>query len=213
MHLFGFTKTDREQTLINSGKIKDLELKFDFISEDEERGLLKHIDDSVWLRDLKRRVQHYGYKYDYRSRKIDHSFYLGKIPQWMSFLSQRLIDKGIIQFLPDQAIVNDYVENQGIAPHIDCEPCFGDVIISISLNGSCVMNFQREANTKSEDKIPLFIPPRTLIAMKGESRYKWYHGIPNRKSDKFNGKVHLRTRRVSVTFRKIILEGSEQCEL
>ena len=31
------------------------------------------MDARPWLSDLKRRVQHYGYKYDYRARAIDHT--------------------------------------------------------------------------------------------------------------------------------------------
>lgn len=37
-----------------------------FITNEEERELLEHIDRGQWLFDLKRRVQHYGYKYDYK---------------------------------------------------------------------------------------------------------------------------------------------------
>ncbi len=42
----------------------------DFIDEAEERFLLGKIDDSPWLNDLKRRVQHYGYRYDYKARRV-----------------------------------------------------------------------------------------------------------------------------------------------
>lgn len=150
-------------------------------------------------------MQHYGYKYDYKARRIDQSFFIGEISNWMKFLCERLKVQNIIDFVPDQAIINEYIDDQGIAAHIDCEPCFGDTIISISLGGQCIMNFQREVTTKEQDKIPLLIPPRTLIIMKEESRFKWYHGIPSRKSDKFNGEVHKRQRRVSITFRKVII--------
>ena len=124
----------------------------------------------------------------------------------MTGLFNRLQEQKIIAFNPDQAIINEYVDDQGIASHIDCEPCFGDTIISISLGGQCVMNFQREVTTKEQDKIPLLIPARTLIVMTEEARFNWYHGIPSRKSDKFNNEVHKRQRRVSITFRKVILE-------
>jgi hypothetical protein len=44
-----------------------------FISEKEENELVEIIDSQPWLDDLKRRVQHYGYKYDYKARRIDTS--------------------------------------------------------------------------------------------------------------------------------------------
>jgi alkylated DNA repair dioxygenase AlkB len=203
--LFGYTKMDDELTLENASKIGGLKLYFEFITKGEEKKLLEYVDQSEWLTDLKRRVQHYGYKYDYRARRIDKGFYIGKIPKWMDFLGQRLLERNIIDFLPDQAIVNEYVNDQGIAAHIDCEPCFGDTVISISLGGQCVFNFQKEINYKEEDKIPLLLCPRTLVVMTKESRYEWYHGIPERKSDKFNGQIRKRKRRISITFRKVII--------
>ena len=203
--LFGWTKTDSTVTIENAKGIDGLELYFSFISPEEENMLIKIIDEHHWMQDLKRRVQHYGYKYDYRSRSIDQSYFLGGIPDWMNFIIERLKEKEIISFDPDQAIINEYIDDQGISPHIDCEPCFGDTIISLSLLGTCVMNFQERSNTKEEDKIPLFLERKSLIVMKGGSRYIWFHGIPPRKSDKFNGNIHQRGRRISITFRKVVL--------
>jgi len=205
MDLFGHNKSDKEVTLENAQQITGLKVLFDFISNDEEKELLINIDKSNWLTDLKRRVQHYGYKYDYKARRIDQSYFIGEIPTWMKFLSDRLQQLKIIDFVPDQAIINEYINDQGIAAHIDCEPCFGDTIISISLGGQCVMNFQKEQASIEQDKIPLLIQPKTLIVMTGESRFNWYHEIEGRKSDKFNERVHKRQRRVSITFRKIII--------
>lgn len=199
------SKTNRDCSIDSLEKIQGLQLYFDFISKAEESELLNCIDNSVWQNDLTRRVQHYGYKYDYKARKINHSFLLGDLPFWLKNLANKIIDNNIIQFTPDQAIINEYEIGQGIAAHIDCEPCFGDTIISISLGGQCVMNFQRDTNTKEQDKLPFLIPPRTLIVMTKESRFNWYHGIPPRKTDKFNNQIHKRQRRVSITFRKVII--------
>lgn len=203
--LFGYRKTDNEVTLDNAKHISGLNVQFEFISKEEEKQLLLDIDKNDWLSDLKRRVQHYGYKYDYKARRVDQSFFIGEIPSWINFLRDRLQEKQLISFKPDQAIINEYVDDQGIAAHIDCEPCFGDTIISISLAGQCVMNFQREANTKEQDKLPLLIPPRTLIVMTNESRFNWYHGIPPRATDRFNEQAYKRQRRISITLRKVII--------
>lgn len=204
-NLFENSKTDLELVLKQASKINGLEIYFDYISVDEESILLSNIDQEIWLRDLARRVQHYGYKYDYKISRIDPSLFIGKIPAWINLLSERLQAKKLIDFTPDQAIVNEYIENQGIAAHIDCKPCFDDTIISLSLSGSCIMDFIKDKNSNTPTKISLLIPPRTLIIMKGESRYNWYHGIPSRKKDVFNGNVYNRSRRVSITLRKVIL--------
>jgi alkylated DNA repair dioxygenase AlkB len=195
-------KTNKEVSINSASTINGLELHFNFISIDEEKQLLKNIDDSIWLRDLSRRVQHYGYKYDYRARKIDNSFYLGELPQWLNDLAHKIYKKKLIDFIPDQAIINEYDPGQGIASHVDCEPCFGDTIISLSLGSTCIMNFNKEVN--SLDKIPILLEPRCLVIMNKESRYNWFHGIPARKSDKFNDEVIKRKRRVSITFRRVI---------
>ena len=42
----------------------------DFISEEEEKNLLKYINKQAWLNSLSRRVQHYGYEYDYKSPQL-----------------------------------------------------------------------------------------------------------------------------------------------
>ena len=39
----------------------------DFVTPAEERRILQRIAAAPWLRDLNRRVQHYGYRYSYRN--------------------------------------------------------------------------------------------------------------------------------------------------
>jgi hypothetical protein len=41
--------------------------------------------------------------------------------------------------------------------------------------------------------------------MKGEARYDWLHGIAGRKTDIFEGRSIPRGRRVSLTFRNVII--------
>ena len=38
-----------------------------YINDHQHDWLLERIDQEDWLNDLKRRVQHYGYKYDYKA--------------------------------------------------------------------------------------------------------------------------------------------------
>lgn len=49
--------------------------------------------------------------------------------------------------------------------------------------------------------MPIYLEPRSLLILKDDARYKWKHGITSRKSD--NGVK--RQKRVSLTFRKVIL--------
>jgi alkylated DNA repair dioxygenase AlkB len=171
-----------------------------FISEKKENELVQIIDTQSWLDDLKRRVQHYGYKYDYKARRIDTSMKIGSLPDWLGNIGKNLQNQGFFKQKPDQVIVNEYFAGQGIAAHIDCEPCFEDTIVSLSLLAPVYMDF-----TKENEKIPLWLEPRSIVVLQGESRYEWKHSIAARKSDTYNGLKINRERRISLTFRKVIL--------
>ena len=171
-----------------------------YLSQEEHDSLVKHISISPWLSDIRRRVQHYGWKYDYKVRSIDYSMYLGELPIWVFPIAQRLFRDGHIGSMPDQMIVNEYLPGQGIAPHIDCEPCFEDTVISISLLSPIIMDF---AKVKSSEKASVLLEPRSLVVIADDSRYKWTHGIASRKFDTFKGNKFERRLRLSLTFRKV----------
>ena len=183
-------------------KIEGLSYVKNFISNSVEKELMNFIDNEKWINDLKRRVQHYGFRYDYKSRRIDYSMRLGNLPDWITPLSIRLFEEGFFNELPDQVIINEYEIGQGISPHIDCEPCFEDTLVSLSLNSTAIMEL---SNDLTGEKIPVFLEPRSIVILKGESRYNWKHAIPARQKDIFDGNVFPRKRRVSLTFRKVIL--------
>ena len=169
----------------------------DFLTEIEEDELVATIDRCDWRSDIKRRVQHYGWRYDYKARKVDPSMYLGPLPDWADKLAHRLIAKGLVHQLPDQVIVNEYVAAQGIRSHAD-SPSFADGIATISLLESWEMVF-REKNAKR--KVNQVLDRRSVAIMNGDARYRWTHEIPNRKTE--SGRVK-RGRRISLTFRKVI---------
>src|SRR4051812_43235791 len=73
-----------------------------FITKAEHEYLLKQIDAQPWLDELKRRVQHYGYKYDYKSHKIDQSMKINNLPDWLQSFAERLTELGIFDVAPDQ---------------------------------------------------------------------------------------------------------------
>lgn len=177
----------------------------DFITSEQEQNLVQTIDSQPWLDDLKRRVQHYGYKYDYKARRIDTSMKIGKLPDWLEGLAKRLHTEGIFKQLPDQVIINEYEIGQGISAHIDCEPCFEETIVSLSLLSPIYMDFSKMYKREWFRRISFWLEPRSVIIMQGESRYDWHHSIASRKSDNYNGKKIMRERRISLTFRKVIL--------
>jgi len=178
-----------------------------YVTGSDEATLLAAVDAEPWRGDLKRRVQHYGYRYDYTARTVDPSMYLGPLPAWAQPLVSRLVADGHMPATPDQLIVNEYEPGQGINAHVDCVPCFGPVVCSVSLGSQCVMEL---SPFEGGDAEPLLLERGSLLVLAGEARYKWRHGIRGRKTDSVGEQVLARGRRVSLTFRTVIVESEQR---
>lgn len=179
----------------------------DWLSVDDRLELVTRIDEQAerqWSTEFSRRVQHHGYRYDYKARTVAPDMYLGPLPIWLAQMSARLVTQGLVDHAPDQAIINEYMPGQGIAPHVDCEPCFGPQIAMASLGSHAVMEF---AQPLRGERRRLFLTPGSLVVIEGEARYQWTHAIPKRKTDTVNGTRQRRERRLSITFRTVILDS------
>ncbi len=176
----------------------------DFIDAAEEAALLYNIDAQDWSREFSRRVQHHGFRYDYKARNISETSRPGDLPLWLQAYCLNLFKMGWFQQVPDQIIVNEYQPSQGIASHIDCIPCFAGTIASLSLGSNCVMDFVQE---KDGRKTSILLEPRSLLILRDEARYRWKHGIAARKTDRHGDLRILRGRRVSLTFRNVIAKS------
>jgi alkylated DNA repair dioxygenase AlkB len=147
-------------------------------------------------------VQHYGWRYDYKARSVANDLRIGALPDWLQSYAVRLQQAGLFNKMPDQVIINEYQPGQGISAHIDCVPCFADTIASLSIGSPCVMDF---AHSKTGEKSSLLLEPRSLLVLTSDARYLWKHAIVGRKTDKHQGHTIQRTRRLSLTFRKVLL--------
>ena len=186
---------------LNNSQIPGLTYIPDYISLDEQNLLLSIIDQQEWSTKSKRRVQHYGYRYDYKSGLLASSSYLGTLPNWLQNIANRLFSDRLTAKLPDQVIINEYEPGQGITNHIDCVPCFGKTIISLSLASPYLMDF---THSHTSEQLPILLLPGSLIVMKEAARYEWQHGIAARKKDNYQDREITRTRRVSITFREVL---------
>jgi len=166
----------------------------DFLSSEEEKSLVKFIDEQKWNTSISRRTQHYGYNYSYTGRDVTPTT---PIPPIFSSIRERL--RSYFNCLPDQMIINEYKPGQGIAAHTDHIGNFGPVVVSISLLAPVEMEFTRN----SIATYPLILKPRSAVILTGESRYKWKHEIARRASDVIDGKIVQRLRRISLTFRTV----------
>lgn len=173
----------------------------DYITVDEQKDLVDKIDQQEWSIRTQRRIQCFGYKYDFKDGSFISSTYLGNLPDWIQPLVNRIASDGLMQNTPDQVIVNEYQPGEGIVSHIDCIPCFGSIISILSLGSPCVMDFTH-SQTKAEAK--LLLQPRSLLVLQGAARYVWQHGIAACDREQYGGKEFVRTRRVSLTFREVL---------
>ena len=170
----------------------------DFVTPAEEARILLRIAGAPWMTDIGRRVQHYGYRYDYRgaSRPVA----AAPFPRWASAMAERLRPhfRGA---LPVQCIVNEYEPGQGIGMHADHRD-FGDVVASLSLGASWPMRFRRrDTRPYARDGLPgdevAVLPRRSVLALTAAARHRWMHGIDRADT------AHETVTRVSATFRTL----------
>ena len=174
-----------------------------WLRQTEQDSLLQLIDSSTWSVDLGRRTQHYGRRYNYSTGRVEGPDSAPSLPTLFNDLAERLYEERVMQQIPDQVIVNEYLvdENttQGIASHRDHVQDFGPVIVTLSLLEGWSMRFTREGH----NYVDHLLEPGSIAVLSGESRYEWEHSIPPRKFEREGGIKTLRQRRVSVTFRTV----------
>ena len=178
------------QPFKRDGEIKGLSWIPDMISVSYESYLIKEIDALPWNCSLRRRVQQYGYEYDYFSRRVKER--IAPLPPFAVRLCEDLLEHKLISILPNQLIINEYKNGQGISKHIDSSE-FDEVIFSISVGSPCTIIFR----FKKDQQHSFELPARTFLKMENDARHKWTHEISPLEG---NGKP---VRRISLTFRNV----------
>ena len=178
-----------------------------YIDDVKEDGnaITKELDKMKWIplsgHSNSRVVQHYGYKYDYKTYNIYNK--CDDIPEFLMVLQNILNvicrELGIIndKYSFNQCIVNNYYPGQGISRHTDVKK-YGNVIGCFTLGGGATMTFQKDNIIQY-----IYTKPNSLYIMSGDSRYKWTHEMCSRKYDIVNDVKIDRSRRISVTFRNV----------
>lgn len=187
-----------------------LKVVYDYVSRDEEDRLIAEIDANEWMTTTGkgkagRRVQHYGFKYDYsgRTKQVPTT----PFPPHIQALAQRLVDDGLFHRFPDQCIVNEYSRKQGIGAHTDHE-MFGPIIVTVSLGEDVVMDFTYQ------DKVyhGALLKRRSMAQLTKSYRYLFKHSIAPRVNYTYEGVKYTKGenyRRISVTFRYYRVDNDE----
>ena len=173
-----------------------------FLTPEQQAYCVKRVDaaESEWRNDLSRRVQHYGWRYDYKARAITPDMHIGELPDWLIDIAQRLYEEtGLYDRVPEQVIVNEYLPGQGIATHID-HLGFGPTVCTISLLDDWEMDFSE----RWQDKSPALLQRGSCVLLTGPSRSTWQHGIAPRQTETSEDGRRKRQRRLSLTFRTVV---------
>ena len=152
----------------------------DIVTEAEEERILLRISQAPWMTDLSRRVQHYGYRYDYRQPGTGRHDPAAPFPRWATVIGERLrpLFEGT---MPEQCIVNEYRPGQGIGMHADHQS-FGDVVVSLSLADAWTMNFRPRSHRPyvrgglASDEV-ILLPRRSALVLRDAARSSYMHGI------------------------------------
>ena len=163
----------------------------------EQHALLDIVSELDWKDVGGRRIQFYGHWYDHAKGGM---YRIGLLPAWAASLAERLRHDGLMPYMADQLIVTEYDPGEGIRPHIDA-PVFADVIVGVALGSTCVMEFLRPGHATEK----VLLEPGSVVVFSGDARHEWQHAIPARTADDWRGQRLRRSRRVSLTFRKMLL--------
>ena len=201
--------------------VPGLSLHKDFITRDEEANILSFLSDPskcTWRTDLSRRTLHFGGTYCLMPSKTNTApiaksqiLQAFPMPEKLDWLIQRMTSTDIFRHnqRPQYCIVNEYTGALGISAHTENFQ-FAEPVVGLSLLSPCSIRFHEltqpydgsvrsgkagkaERTGRKED---VDLPGRSLLVMRGESRWRWQHEIV--RSLKGRG---VGWKRISLTFR------------
>ncbi|WP_024276037.1 alpha-ketoglutarate-dependent dioxygenase AlkB [Hyphomicrobium sp. MC1] len=174
-----------------------LRYRDDFLSEEEESNLIRHIDAEdlapfrfqQWTG--KRLTATFGWSYDFETGRFGPT---RPLPEFLTPVRERAAQfAGLAASRLEQALLIRYDAGAEIGWHRD-RPVFEEVI-GISLGSPAPMRFrQRLEKGFRRNTVPL--APRSIYLLSGEARYEWEHSIDA-----------LPEARWSITFRTLSEKG------
>ncbi len=210
-----------ENLSLQSTAVPGLTLHHNFVNATEEQQVLGFLNDPskcTWRTDLSRRTMHFGGTYCLMPPKTNppsqskpQILQAPPMPQELNWLIQRMVDGNVFpdSQRPQYCIVNEYTGNLGISAHTENFQ-FGEPVVGLSLLSACPIRFHELTKpydgsvrsgkagkaAKTGRVVDVQMPGKSLMVMRGESRWKWQHEIV--RSAKGRG---MGWKRVSLTFR------------
>ncbi len=178
-----------------------LRYKPDFLSSDEEAGLLDIIRSlplhAAQYKEYvaRRRVASFGGSFDYDENVLRPGAPLDirllplrdRVAAWLGVSPQTLV----------HALVAEYTPGTPLGWHRDV-PDF-ETIAGVSLGSAAVLRFRPYPPTKpsAREVLQLEVSPRSIYKMAGAARWNWQHCVPPVKALRWS--ITFRTRRLAAT--------------
>ena len=214
-------KESRQALVLKRTPVPGLTMLLNFIDPAEEQSILMFLNDSSkcnWRSDLSRRTMHFGGTYCLMPPRCDtpvkanpEILQAPPMPEELKWLIQRMVDVHVFpnNQRPQYCIINEYTGNLGISAHTENFQ-FGEPVVGLSLLSACPIRFHELTEPfdgsvrsgkagkagKTGKKVDVGMPGRSLLVMRGESRWKWQHEIVRSAIGRGVG-----WKRVSLTFR------------
>jgi len=196
---------------VDSVNIQGIFLVDEFVTQEEEQKLVSVIDcRKPWVPSQEGRVkQDYGPKVSFLKRKVSVGNF-GGFPDFAVNLMNRIqVNHPEIMdgFVPVEFCILDYCPERKsyIRPHYDDKWIWGDRLITVNLLSDTYLRLTREFNIPPIE-IVIKMPRRSLLVIRGEARYEWYHSI---------SRYDIKSRRIAMTWREFgdeILRDSDYKE-
>jgi alkylated DNA repair dioxygenase AlkB len=152
--------------------------ELNILSIEEEIDLLDKLSNEQGIKTNSRTLIRYGNSV-YSNDKLD------PIPEYLLNLSNKLINKKVLDALPEDITINTYYPGDSIPAHIDKIEA-GPVITILSLLSDATLIL-----TYGSKKEKILLPSRSIIQLKGVYRTHWKHSIEK-----------LKDKRISIVFRQ-----------
>jgi len=152
--------------------------ELNILSIEEEIDLLDKLSNEQGIKTNSRTLIRYGNSV-YGNDKLD------PIPEYLLDLSNKLINRKVLDALPEDITINTYYPGDSIPAHIDKIEA-GPVITILSLLSDATLIL-----TYGSKKEKILLPSRSVIQLKGVYRTHWKHSIEK-----------LKDKRISIVFRQ-----------
>lgn len=201
-------------------EVPGLELHEDFVTNSEEQSILAFLNDASkcsWRTDLSRRTMHFGGTYCLFDKTAGAKANKPEVltappmPVELGWLIDRMVNAGIFEHdrRPRYCIVNEYIGSNGISAHTE-NYRFSEPVVGLSLLAAGPIRFRemsravnasvrsgKAAKVEKTGKVAdVQLPGRSLLVMRGASRWRWQHEIVRTSKGRDTS-----WKRVSLTFR------------